>query len=84
MELNSDEQALLQKTYISKGRLTSGNKALHVRRKPLADVLDNTVHMVRTMMANWPEEYQLPPDHNIHELLTVIGVVVDELKEPSK
>lgn len=81
--LNVDEQLLLQKTYITKGRLTSGNKALHVRRKPIADILDDVVHMVSTMMANWPEEYKLPADHNIHELLTVIGVVSSDLKEPS-
>ena len=38
--------------------------------------------MIKTMMTKWPEEYQFPPDHNIHELLQVMEVVADDLVKP--
>lgn len=63
------------------GRLTSGNAPLHERRKPIADLLDQTTLMIRTMMANWPNEYEFPVDHDIHELLEVMDVVGKSMEE---
>lgn len=59
------------------GRLTSGNQPLHIRRRDLTNQLRTTVHAVRTSIANWPAEYDLPPDHPIFELLEVIEIVCD-------
>lgn len=69
-------------TNVIKGRLTIGNKPLHERRKHLTNGLRDCVHMTRTSMANWPDEYAFPPDHPIHELLDVIEHVCDITEEP--
>lgn len=64
------------------GRLTSGNAPLHVRRKHLTNTIRSTSHSVRTSMANWPAEYEFPPDHPIHELLDVMDYICDQIEEP--
>lgn len=64
------------------GRLTSGTKDLHIRRKHLTNILRDATHSVRTCMANWPAEFDLPEDHSIHELLDVIEYVCDEMENP--
>jgi len=40
------------------------------------------VHMVQTMLANWPKEFELPDDHPIHEWLEVTTYICDELEKP--
>lgn len=58
-------------------------KNLYVGRQGISNTLLDTAHMIRTMLANWPECYQIPPDHDLHELLRVMDVVAEELpKEP--
>lgn len=64
------------------GRLTSGNAPLHERRKHLSHQLRDTEHMLATTIANWPNEFALPADHNIFELLQVMIVVADQLESP--
>lgn len=64
------------------GRLTSGSAPLHVRRKGISDTLKDNIHMIKTMVEKWPNEYQFPTDHNIHELLQVMEVVADDLVTP--
>lgn len=64
-------------------RLTSGNTPLHIRRKGLSDTLKDNIFMINTMIEKWPEEYQLPPDHDLFELLRVMGIVADELVQPN-
>lgn len=64
------------------GRLTSGNAPLHIRRKGISDVLKDNIFMIKVMMKNWPNEYQFEPDHDIHELLSVMEVVADQLVTP--
>lgn len=66
----------------AKGRLTDGDAPLHIRRKHLTNKLRDTIHCVKTSIANWPEEYQLPDDHAIHELLEVMGIVCDDMENP--
>lgn len=65
------------------GRFTSGNAPLHERRKQLTNELRTTNHTVRTMIANWPNEYALPPDHQIFELLEVMDIVCDGMEKSS-
>lgn len=64
------------------GRLTSGNAPLHERRKHMSNAMRDNVHMIRTMMANWPEEFQLPADHPVHEWLEVTDYICDQLETP--
>ena len=64
------------------GRLTSGNAPLHERRKHLTNAMRDNTHMVRTMMANWPEEFQLLDDHPIHEWLEVTDYICDQMESP--
>ena len=39
--------------------------------------------MIKTMMEKWPAEYQFSTDHEIHELLEVMGIVADDLVTPN-
>jgi hypothetical protein len=66
------------------GRLTTGKQPLHVRRKGIADTLNDSVHTISTMIKNWPNEYVFPADHDIHELLRVMTAVADNLTQPEK
>lgn len=70
-------------TNVIKGRLTSGNAPLHERRKHLANAMRDGVQTIRTMLANWPDEYALPSDHPVHEWLEVTDFICDQLEEPS-
>lgn len=65
-----------------KGRLTSGNAPLHVRRVGLSNAMRDGVQTIRTMLANWPDEYALPSDHPVHEWLEVTDFICDQLEEP--
>lgn len=65
-----------------KGRLTSGNNPLHMRRKHLSNAMRDNTHMIRTMLANWPEEFQLPEDHPLREWLEVTDFICDQLESP--
>lgn len=64
------------------GRLTTGNMPLNQRRKDLTNRMRDTVHQVRTMIANWPIEFELPDDHPIHEWLDVTDYICDETEKP--
>lgn len=64
------------------GRLTTGNMPLNQRRKDLTNRMRDTVHQVRTMIANWPNEFELPDDHPIHEWLDVTDYICDETEKP--
>lgn len=64
------------------GRLTTGNKTLCERRKHLTNIMRDSTHMIRTMLANWPTEFELPPDHPIHEWLEVTDYICDEMEKP--
>lgn len=64
------------------GRLTSGNKPLHERRKHLTNIFRDAAHMARTTIANWPGEFDLPDDHQIFELLEVMDIVCDNMEQP--
>ena len=63
------------------GRLTTGNKPLHERRKHLTNAMRDNTQMIRTMLANWPEEFQLPADHPILEWLEVTDYICDETEK---
>ncbi|MNO13188.1 hypothetical protein D3C76_28170 [compost metagenome] len=63
-------------------RLTSGNAPLHVRRKYLTNILREAVHSCKTTMTNWPDEFMLPEDHDIHELLRITETICDDLENP--
>ena len=63
------------------GRLTTGNMPLNQRRKDLTNRMRDTVHQVRTMIANWPNEFELPDDHPIHEWLDVTDYICDETEK---
>lgn len=67
---------------IQKGRLTSGNSPLHARRKGLVNALRDGNQTIRTMLANWPLEYELPADHPVHELLDIVEVICQDLEKP--
>lgn len=64
------------------GRLTTGNKPLHERRKDLTNHMRDATHTIRTMLANWPAEFDLPADHPIHEWLDVTDYIADEAEKP--
>lgn len=64
------------------GRLTTGNMPLNQRRKDLTNRMRDTAHQVRTMLANWPAEFELPDDHPIHEWLDVTDYICDETEKP--
>lgn len=64
------------------GRLTTGNKPLHERRKDLTNHMRDASHTIRTMLANWPAEFDLPADHPIHEWLDVTDYICDETEKP--
>ena len=64
------------------GRLTTGNKPLHERRKDLTNHMRDATHTIRTMLANWPAEFDLPADHPIHEWLDVTDYICDETEKP--
>ena len=66
------------------GRLTSGNEPLHVRRKGLVNAMRDSVQTIRTMLANWPLEYDLPSDHPVHELLGITEVICKDLETPNE
>lgn len=66
------------------GRLTSGNAPLHVRRKDLANQLLVCKHSLETSLANWPEEYQIPLDHDLRELLRIMQHIATDLTTPPK
>lgn len=63
------------------GRLTTGNAPLHQRRRDLTNRMRDTTHTVRTMIANWPAEFELPDDHPIYEWLEVTEYICDELEK---
>lgn len=67
---------------IPKGRLTSGNAPLHIRRQGLSNAMLDGAQTLRTMLANWPDEYQLPADHDIHELISITEQIAHQLVEP--
>ena len=62
------------------GRLTSGDTKPHERRIGLSRVIMECHFTIKNMLRNWPGEYELPDDHNLHELLEVMGIVADELE----
>lgn len=64
------------------GRLTTGNAPLYVRRKHLTNAMRDNVHMIQTMLANWPAEFAIPPDHPIHEWMEVTTYICDEMEKP--
>lgn len=66
-----------------KTRLTSGNAPLHVRRKHLTNILRDAVHACKTTMNNYPDEFELPADHDIHELLRITETICDEMETPN-
>lgn len=75
--------AVSQRDMLEKnGRLTTGNMPLNQRRKDLTNRMRDTVHQVRTMIANWPAEFDLPPDHPIHEWMDVTNYICDETEKP--
>lgn len=66
-------------------RLTSGNTELHVRREGLANVIMECHTNLSIMLRNWPNEYEIPPEHNLIELMEVMVIVAEDLeKEPSE
>lgn len=65
------------------GRLTTGNAPLHIRRKHLSNGIRDNLHMVQTMLANWPAEFALPDDHPLHEWLEVSAYICDQLETPT-
>lgn len=65
-------------------RLTTGNKPLHVRREHFANVMKEYTHALQTMLDNWPEEWEFPEDHDIHELIRVSDVIADEMVKPDE
>lgn len=72
------DRTLLEKN----GRLTTGNAPLHIRRKHLSNSMRDNVHMIQTMIANWPKEFELPDDHPLHEWMEVTTYICDELEKP--
>lgn len=65
-----------------KGRLTTGDAPLHVRRAALANPIADCAHMIRTMLDNWPAEFQLGQDHRIYQALYEMDMVAEDLVEP--
>ena len=74
------KQEMLEKA----GRLSSGPVPLHIRRKGLSDVIEECRHTLTTMLNNWPNEYELPADHDLHELMEVMGIVATGLGTKEK
>jgi hypothetical protein len=66
-----------------KGRLTSGDAPLHVRRKHLANAIKDAKDTLSTMLRNWPAEFECEPGHDVFQLIEVMGVVADNLEEPT-
>jgi hypothetical protein len=67
------------------GRLTSGNSELHERRAGLANVIMECHTSLSVMLRNWPGEYEIPPEHNLIELMEVMAIVAEDLEmEPNE
>ncbi|MDX0622883.1 hypothetical protein GOD54_23575 [Sinorhizobium medicae] len=69
------ERLVLEK----KGRLTTGDAPLHVRRAALANPIADCAQMIQVMLDNWPAEFMAAPADPVRLLLIQMDKVAKDL-----